>query len=474
MRARRRNVLIDSSADAHPHRSSTTEQHSSRPLADTLRRPISPAPPKTVGPLRHTEPYGPNRPAAPPTMKGSIMDPLTFADVDSACRAGGATVLSSVTDLVPAAGSHAGIAPARYVTGNQGTYAYETRYIDDEAKSAVIVDSKASQLNRIEEAIALAIQEGDPALSRMPSIRVHYEGHPEYTSFDYQLPHRFTDGHIRFGTHEGKPVTEDPIYVDARNATTANATALLELSPVSLVLGSWDSTRRAHQARYRSCATGEIIGVLADQTESGRKPAPRGAARKDDLAPSVQLSEKDMLTLLKTQEDEMSSKTVEGIKKKAKAAKSGKTSASVLGLGSIPPSLDALGLVSCSTIIRSHVLSFSALRQIRFGSDNEANVACRSLLAALALHGIALADEELTLRANCDLREASGSRVALDGRRGTQREILPLTREVTGPLLGEAIDAAASKAGIHWDGQVFEVTGNPIILGGIETDADED
>lgn len=401
------------------------------------------------------------------------MDTLTYADIESACRAGGATVLSSVTDLVPAAGPHAGIAPARYVRGSNGTYAYETRFIDGEAKSAVIIDGKASQLNRIEDAIALAIQEGDPALTRMPSIKVSYDGHPEYTSFDYQLPHRYTDGHIRFGTHDGKPVTEIPEYIAARNATTADATALLELSPVSLVLGSWDSTRKAHQARYRSCATGEIIGVLADQGEHGRNPSPRGAARKDDLAPSVQLSEKDMLALLKTQESEMSTKTVDGIKKKAKDAKSGKTSASVLGLGSIPPSLDALGLVSCSTIIRSHVLTFSALRQIRFGTDNEANVACRALLAALALHGIALGDEELNLRANCDLREAGETRVALDGRRGTQREITPLTRDITGPLLSEAIDAAQLKAGIRWEGQIFDVTGNPIILGGIDADADE-
>lgn len=402
------------------------------------------------------------------------MDTLTYTDVESACRAGGATVLSSVTDLVPAAGPHAGIAPARYVSGRNATYAYETRYIDGAAQSVVDIDGKASQLNRIEDAIALAIQEGDPGLTRMPSIRVTYEGHPEYTSFEYQLPHRYTDGHVRFGTHDGLPVTESPAFIAARNATPADATALLELSPVSLVLGSWDSTRKAHQARYRSCATGEIIGVLADQGEHGRKPSPCGAARKDDLAPSVQLTEKDMLALLKTQETEMSSKTVENIKKKAKDAKSGKTSASVLGLGSIPPSLDALGLVSCSRIIRSHVLTFSALRQIRFGNDNDANVACRALLAALALHGIALADEELSLRANCDLREAGETQVALDGRRGTQREIAPLTRDVTGPLLIAAIDAAQAKAGIRWEGQVFEVIGNPIILGGIDADADED
>lgn len=398
------------------------------------------------------------------------MSDLTYTDLHQACQAGGASVLTSVTDLGSAAGPHAGIAPARYVRGRNNTYAFETRFIDGQAQSVVIVDSKASQLNRIEDAITLAIQEDDPALTKMPSMSVDYGAFLEH---DYGLPHRFTDGHIRFGTVDGHPTTDNPVYVAARNATPADAMPLLELSPVSLVFGSWDSTRKAHQARYRSCVVGEIIGVLADQTENGRDPSPRGAARKDDLAPSVQLSESDMLALLQTQEREMSAKTVERIKKEVKAAKSRKTSASVLGLGSIPPTLDALGLVSCSSIIRSHVLSFSALRQLRFGTNNEGNVACRVLLAALALHGIALADEELCLRANCDLVELAPPVVMLDGRRGTQRELTPLTRRVTEGILLEAIETASSKAGVRWEGQVFEVTGNPIILGGIDSDEDK-
>lgn len=400
------------------------------------------------------------------------MDALNYEDLIAACRAGGASVLTSVTELAPAAGPHAGIAPARYTRGRNGTYAYETRFIDGQPQSTVIVDGKASQLNRVEDAIALAIEEGDPALARMPRMRVDYG---EFCAYDYQLPHRFIDGHFRFGTVNGEPTTDNPVYRAARNATPANSRALLELSPVSLVLGSWDSSRKSHQARFRSCAVGEIIGVLADQSESGREPSPRGAARKDDIAPSVQLSGRDMLDLLSTQQDEMSAKKVEEITKKAKDAKSGTVSASVLGLGAIPPSLDALGLVACSRIIQSHVLSFAALRQLRFGLAHEADVICRALLAALALHGIALSDEELCLRANCDLVEKDSPQVQLDGRRGIRRELAPLTREITEPLLARVIDEASGTAGIQWTGQVFEVTGNKKILAGIEsTTEDED
>lgn len=399
------------------------------------------------------------------------MTDLTYSDLEAACHAGGASVLSSVTELAPAAGPQAGIAPARYVQGRDGTYAYETRFIGGEPSSVVVVDSKASQLNRVEDAISLAIEEGDPSLTRMPSIRVDYE---TLSATDYQLPHRFSDGHIRFGTVDGEVTTKYPAYVAARNASPANARALLELSPVSLAFGAWDSTRKAHQARFRSCLVGEIIGQLADQTEAGRKPPRRGSARKDDIAPSVQLNEKDMLTLLATQEDEMSPTTVDKITKDAKKAKNKPTSASVLGLGAIPPSLDGLGFVSCRRIIRSHVLSFSALRQLRFGADNAGNVACRALLAALSLHGLALSDQELELRANCDLVEAGDPVVTLDGRRGTHTELEPLVPEVTGPILATAIERAVATAGIRWDGQVLEVTGNPIILAGATADADED
>ena len=61
--------------------------------------------------------------------------------------------------------------------GRNGTYAYETRFIDGRPQSAVVVDGKASQLNRVEDAIALAVHEGDPALSRMPRMRVDYGRH---------------------------------------------------------------------------------------------------------------------------------------------------------------------------------------------------------------------------------------------------------------------------------------------------------
>lgn len=400
------------------------------------------------------------------------MEELTLEALIAASRPGGAACLTSVTELEPAEGAHGGVAPARFVNGRGATYAFETRYIDGEAQSSVLIDSKGSQNNRCESEIARAIDDGVEPLAATPRIAVSYsDGTREY---DYTLPHRLYDGHIRAGTVDGKPVTEHPDYVAARNATTADVRPILELAPTGLVLGSWDSTRKSRQGRYRSSLVGEIIGVLADQSPDGTEVPRRGGARVDPIAASVQLTSDQLKPLLEAQREELSPKLVDRIEKEIKSSKKGRISASNLGLGAIPPSLSGLGLVACRRIIRSHVLSFSGLRQLRFGSGPEGDAACRALLAAYALAGLARADSELELRANCNLREAGAAQVKLDARHGNSLELAPLTVESADRLLGEAIENARATAGIRWEGQTFEVEGNDVIIHNAEADAEAD
>jgi CRISPR-associated protein Csb1 len=404
------------------------------------------------------------------------MEILEFNHLLAACRPGGAATLSSVTDLVAAEGPHGGIAPARFVParGNGATFCYELRFIDGVPANCVLVDGKASQLNRVEDEIVKAIADGVEPLSLTPRVVVRY-GDGTAAS-DLQLPHRLYDGHIRAGQVDGKSVTEHPTYKAARDATPADVRPILELAPAALVLGGWDSTRRARQGRYRSALTGEIIGELADQSANdvnAIQPPRRGGARSDSIAPSVRLTGTQLEELLVDQEAELSAKLADKIRGEVKKAKNGRISASTLGLGSIPPSLEGLGLVSCRRIIRSHVLSFAALRQLRFGAGPDGDAACRALLAAFALAGLARANAELNLRANCNLREANAPTIELDARYGNVVELTPLDIEITDALLGEAIDQARAKAGIRWEGQVFEVTGNELVVSNADADAEE-
>jgi CRISPR-associated protein Csb1 len=302
---------------------------------------------------------------------------ITLELLTKASLPGGASCLTSVTELEPAAGAQASVAPAKFASTDKndmkGEYAYERRFLDGVPRDAVLIDSKQSQLNRCEITLAQAVSDQHPTLSRVPRIEVVYtrNGATEVYS-DLTLPHRVYDGHIRAGTVDGTPVTQLDQYRNIRNATPANARALLDASPVSLIFGCWDSSRATRQGRWRSALVGEIIGFCAD-----RRPALRGGARVDPVGMQVLLGENEFKVIADAQRAELTGKTYDKAVKAAKPARNEKAkreaaSASMLGLGGIPPTLDSLGGVACERIIRSHVLSFATLRQLRFGANPRA------------------------------------------------------------------------------------------------------
>jgi CRISPR-associated protein Csb1 len=401
------------------------------------------------------------------------MQKITLDLLMAASMPGGASCLTSVTQLEPAAGPQASVAPAKFASRTagekKGEYAYERRYLNGEPSQAVIIDSKQSQLNRCEAALYQAITDGHPTLSKMSRVEVTYSrgGGIVETYSDLTLPHRVFDGHVRAGTVDGKPVTQLDAYRAIRNATPANARAVLDASPVSLVFGSWDSSRSSRQGRWRSTLVGEIIGFCADE-----RPALRGGARVDPVGMKINLTEANLKALADTQRAELSS----GLYKKATTAKpkvKGEAiSASMLGLGGIPPTLDTLSGVACSRIIRSHVLSFASLRQLRFGAGTEGDAVCRALLAALALNALARSDAELYLRANCDLRENGPANVEIDQRGGGRLALEALTIAEADAVLAAALANAQLKAGVTWNGVVLHVTGNPDVVAGAVADED--
>ncbi len=386
-----------------------------------------------------------------------------------ASSAGGATCLTSVTELAPAGGSQSAIAPAKFALRGRdgGAYAFEQRYLDGAPAQAVLVDSKQSQLNRAEQALRLAIDEGHSVLSRLPRVEVTYDrGGVEETFTDLDLPHRVFDGHVRAGSVDGTPVTQLDSYRAIRNSTPANARALMDASPISLVFGSWDSSRSARQGRWRSVLVGEIVGFCEDSD-----PAVKGGARVDPVGMKIELTEAGLKGLAVDQKAELTANTYDkAVREAAKAKGDKRVSAAMLGLGGIPPTLEALAGVACRRIIRSHVLSFAALRQIRFGAGAEGDAACRALLAALALNALARSDAELVLRANCDLQEASPTVMRLDQRGGEFLSMAPLGIKAADALLASALAHAEQAAGITWDGVVLNITGNPAIVAGAVDD----
>jgi hypothetical protein len=72
-------------------------------------------------------------------------------------------------------------------------------------------------------------------------------------------------------------------------------------------------------------------------------------------------------------------------------------------LGSVAPALRDVPDIEVSSVTASTYLSFTALRALRFDSDGEEDAAQRTLLNALGVAGVVLAERSFRIRADCDL-----------------------------------------------------------------------
>ena len=73
-------------------------------------------------------------------------------------KLGARNALTEVTSLAPAAGMGSIVAPAKYTAGNGSTYVYEKRWVNDECVDTVLIDSRTSQANRLEDYISRALK----------------------------------------------------------------------------------------------------------------------------------------------------------------------------------------------------------------------------------------------------------------------------------------------------------------------------
>ncbi|WP_035745118.1 type I-U CRISPR-associated RAMP protein Csb1/Cas7u [Haematomicrobium sanguinis] len=400
---------------------------------------------------------------------------LTLDLLNQASRPGGPSALTATTHLAPAGGEQSLVAPAKYTARGQdgSVYLYEDRYLNGELKRTVLIDARTSVANRMEDALNLAIHDGHELLEKLPRVAVEYpgaDGQEAITLTDTDLPHRLFDAHLRLATKDGQPVTATEQYRNARNATPGNAKALLDLSPISILFGSWDSTRKSNQVRFPSAIVGEIIGVIGDRQDEAA-PTKRSGARIDPVGAKIQVKPEAAREIAETQKAEISEKQYKKLTGKRTDDKN--VSGAELGLGAIPPSSEALDGIATSDIIRTYVLSFSTLRRLRFGTGPDGDAAIRALLAALAINAMVRNDSELNIRANCHLVETEEPQITLDLRHGNSATIKPLTIEDADQLLQDAYNQAKDKADIEWNGQVFTVQGNPAITANASDQEDQ-
>ncbi|MCA1676863.1 MAG: type I-U CRISPR-associated protein Cas7, partial [Actinobacteria bacterium] len=161
---------------------------------------------------------------------------------------GGGVGLRSRLDLEPLGGPGDKIFPPTYGTSESA----ETRYaVEDRTlpgpdgptttRSAVL-DSVASQANRLELALLDAVRAGNLSA---PVTSVDFAGRGLFgidRISDYEAPHRIFDALLRDSFDGDDLFRHGPTGRAITEATSRSASALFHHSPHTLVFGGWDST----------------------------------------------------------------------------------------------------------------------------------------------------------------------------------------------------------------------------------------
>lgn len=377
--------------------------------------------------------------------------------------------------LQPAGGPGDKVFPPTFATGDKTLkYAMETRRIDGREVECCLLDSVASQANRMEEAL-LAAWEAQKLT--FPVIGVAFDD-PTLadigTVTTLQAPHRIADAILRDATDEtGKTLfrnlPEGRAYTEA---TPKNATAVLALCPTALVFGVWDSTgpKGGSGSKFQRALTSEVVAIGAvTGSKVGSRLDPLGIEAKVDLFHRAD------------DESDWTINEAEAKKEKGKPvpfSRSGgdgkKGKASSVNHSNIAPSIDTFaGGITFDHAVQTIVLSLPALRRLRCatGLDGKAlgatrfavEQAGRTALAALALAGIVHQRARgFDLRSRCALVPEGGLVLEIVKADGSV-EAATLSLDEANALV-ESARTALEASGLAWQREPLKLKAAPKLV----------
>ncbi len=391
---------------------------------------------------------------------------------------GSGVAIRAITKLLPAGGAADKVFPPTYVKEKQSVtkYAMETRKVDGRDVETVLLDSVASQANRIEEALLEGWRRGE---LMFPVISVDFRGVPELVDLDeitsLQAPHRVADALLRDSIDEaGTPFRQTPVGKACMDARPNHATGMYQHCPTALLFGVWDSTgpRGGLGAKFQRVLVSEIVGydVLAG-VKTGSRIDPLGIEKKAGTIYELKGDSADWTPFV-------ADAALEGKNPKLFSRKAGedkkdkeKGKPSSINHGNIPPSIDhEAGGVTMSHAVHTIVLSLAGLRRLRFqhrvdgtpiptAERDRSETAARTALAALGIAGVLYQQQN-----GYDLRSRSllvaSEPLTFELLRRDGGESLRFVVDDPAALLREAVEAAAAQ-GLGWDATPMQLRPTP-------------
>jgi CRISPR-associated protein Csb1 len=348
--------------------------------------------------------------------------------------------------LQPAGGPGDKVFPPTY---EERLYAQERRLVDGRVEDAVLLDSVASQANRMELALLAA---ADARRLTLPLLWVDFAGAglPEVGRItSLEAPHRIADAILRDSLLDGVPFRQSGPGRAFEAARLTYATPLLRYCPTALLFGVWDSTGALGGlgAKFPRALAAEIVGF-------GAVPGRRVFSRVDPL----QISRDVEVYQAQPGKGAPGGWTLDPEEAAKGTRQPERLRASEVNLGNVTPSVeDAAGGVTIREAVHTAVLSLSGLRRLRFPpelgvpSDPAWDTAARALLVALGLVAVTLAFEAgYDLRSRCVLVPVEPLRFeALRSDGGEGGEVFSLPSQGALALFQHAVERVR-EAGLPW------------------------
>lgn len=356
--------------------------------------------------------------------------------------------------LQPEGGSGDKLFPPTYPGGH---YCWEERRIEGQTVPCVLLDAVASQANRLEEALAVAVRADGLELPRQV---VHFDGDLADLGEVSTLaaPHRVFDAILRDSTLDGVPLFKTTLYKQFTACNVRNATALFASAPSALLFGCWDSTGAAGGLgnKFARAITSEIVGIGAEWGST------QGGLRQDGLGISSEVE----IAIAADGDWSLAGKSTAAKKDRAKGTRPSEvnhgnvlvkvetaTHEQLRGGQWISRKLPLKGGVTVDYALQTCVLSLTALRRLQFPLGDggaAADHAARTVLAALGLVAItALREQGYWLRSRCAL-VADGLQALEIVHHDGRTTALELEAAAARAAYREAV-AAAQAAGLPWN-----------------------
>lgn len=375
------------------------------------------------------------------------MSDLTYEMLRDAVK-GGAVALRSIMSLQPVDGEGGKVFPPTYAVPStaEHKYAVEERQIGDRVSTTVLLDSVASQANRAELALLEGWEAGELAF---PVPFVDFSGEEGVDDVGrltvLEAPHRLADAIFRDSLLDGTLFRLSDVGKAITDAQPRNAAAMFRYAPTGLLFGQWDSTgpKGGLGAKFQRAYVSEVVGLDA---RIGTKVGSRIDPLQIERGAAVVYEHSDPEQRWTLERDEAA---VE--KGKPKTAGSDGRPAEI-NHGNIAPSIDGLaGGVTVSSAQQTTVISFAALRRLKFANvSREAAVAARTAVAALGIAAIAYSYEmDLDLRSRCLLVPEHPLSAELVVRDGSEPQAVGIDRTTSAALVERAAHEAAA-AGLGW------------------------